>query len=650
MSEPMVDAPHLPVEPVASGARTLGEVLRRRARATPDAAASFDKRDGEWRRFSWRDFHDDAARVARGLAELGLEAGERISILGPTRYPWTVYDLGGQLAGLVTVGIYPSQSAEQLRYLLEHSDTRVVFVDGEDELTTLLEAAAGNDGLVAVVPWEEELAERFAERDPRIVPPSRFGGEPMAEAEIDRRLDAVDPDELAILIYTSGTTGPPKGAMITHANLLSLFDAVQDEIFRFYQDDLLLSFLPLAHATERNLAFYCRISNGVAAAYASSIGAVLTEVREVRPTIFGSVPRMFEKAYAKVRSELARKPAPVRRLFEWAVAVGRERARCQIAWRPVPAFLRLRDRIAHRLVFRKVHAAFGGRVRACITGAAPISGEILDFFWAVGMPIYEAYGMTEATVVSHINRDGAIRLGTVGKVIPPLEHRVADDGEVLLRGPFVFAGYFKNPEATAETLRDGWLYSGDVGEIDGDGFLRITDRKKHLIITAGGKNVAPANVERAIKSQSPLISQIHAHGDRRPYVSALVAPSPLETLEWGREHGILGPEAVTELSAELMANPAARSEALGRAMAAVVADRRFRELFVEPARRGNRELARVERVRRIAILDRDFSQEGGEMTPTMKMKRKAIEEKYADLFDRIYEDPDFGLEVEAAAG
>jgi long-chain acyl-CoA synthetase len=459
----------------------------------------------------------------------------------------------------------------------------------------------------------------------------------------------VSPEDTAILIYTSGTTGPPKGAMIRHANIVSLLEAQNDVIF-FYQDDSLISFLPMAHATERNLGFYARINTGVPTAYATDVGSVLAEIQEAGPTIFGSVPRIFEKAYARIQSEIGRKPPLVKKLFEWAVGVGRRRARRVLAGDGVPALLALQDRIAHALVFRKIQAAFGGRVRACITGAAPISLDILEFFWAVGLPIYEAYGMTEATVLTHINTEDAVRLGTVGRAVAPMRCKIAADGEILLHGPFVFQGYFKNPEATRETLVDGWLHTGDVGELDDDGFLRITDRKKHLIITSGGKNIAPANIERAIKSQSPLISQVHAHGDRRPYVSALIAPSPIETLEWGAGNGVLDPEEARSLAVELQADPTSRSEALGTAMAKVVAEPRFRDLFVEPVRRGNRDLARVEKVRRFFLLDRDLSQEAGELTPTMKMKRKVIEERYAAQFDRLYDDDGFAVNVEPDRG
>ncbi len=637
-------APAGEVEGVARDARTVADLLRLRAERTPGAPASFEKRGGAWHGTSWQDVYLSARRVAAGFMDLGIEVGDRVAILGPTHAAWGIYDLGAHMAGLVTVGIYPHQSPEQVGYLLDHSESRVVFVADEDELRTVLEATRAAEHLRAIVPWTAGVAERFAGEDERVFSPERFRGEPLAEDAIAERQARVDPADTAIIIYTSGTTGPPKGAMITHANILAMLRS-QPDIFRFRRDDLLLSFLPMAHATERVLGFYMRVNNGVAAAYASSIGSVLSELLEVRPTVFGSVPRLFEKAYAKVHGEVERKPAAVRAIFDWAVAIGRRRTRHLIAGEPIPFFLALSYKLAHRLVFAKVHAALGGRVRACITGAAPTSLDILEFFWAAGLPVYEGYGMTEATVLTHITREGAVKLGTVGKPIPPCTCKIAGDGEILLGGPFVFKGYYKNPEATAETLAGDWLHTGDVGEIDDEGFLRITDRKKHLIITAGGKNVAPANIERAIKTKSPMISQVHAHGDRRSYVSALIAPSPLETLEWGAARGLLSADELAERQAELLADPTSRSEALERAMGRVAGDKAFQQLFLEPVRAGNQELARVERVRRFVVLDRDFSVEGGELTPTMKMKRKAIEEKYAEIFDRIYGDDDFAIDA-----
>ena len=642
-------APHQSARTVSAAARTLGGVLIERAKATPDRPASYQKVDGRWQMVDWQGHLDRSSRAAHQLVELGFEVGERMAILGPTWTDWGVYDFAGQLAGMVTLGVYPKQSPEQVRYLLEHSQSRAIFVAEDVEMGTVIEAAKGLECLRAIVPWSEELYEQWSDADGRVISPALFRQQPLDDAVRSARQDAIDPSSPAILIYTSGTTGPPKGAMISHDNILSLL-AHQDAILPFFLDDLLFGFLPMAHASERVLAYFVRVNAGVPAAYATSVGSVLAELPEVRPTIFGSVPRMFEKLYDRVQGNVSRASGAQKAIFRWADGVARQRIRKVLAGESVPLLLGLKYGLAERLVFAKIQDALGGRVRLCVAGAAPISYEILEFLWAVGLPVYEAYGMTEATVVTHMNTSGAVRLGTVGKPIPPIECRIADDGEVLLRGPVVFQGYLNNPEATAEALSDGWLHSGDVGQVDDEGYLRITDRKKHLIITAGGKNVAPANIERAIKNQSPLISQVHAHGDRRAYICALIAPSPIETLEWGRDNGILGADEVDALQKELLANPSARSEGLAAAMGKVVADERFVSLFREPVRKGNTELARVERVRRFFVLDRDFSQEGGELTPTMKMKRKAIEGQYAEQFDRIYDDPAFGLEAEAAGG
>lgn len=311
---------------------------------------------------------------------------------------------------------------------------------------------------------------------------------------------------------------------------------------------------------------------------------------------------------------------------------------------PLPLPLRGAYALADRLVFRKIRAAFGGRVRLLIIGAAPVASDILELFWSAGLRIFEVYGMTEATVVTHANRPGQVKLGTVGQCLQSIECRIADDGEVLVRGPLVFKGYFKDGPATDEAILDGWLRTGDVGSLDAEGFLRITDRKKHLIITAGGKNLSPANIENAIKNQSPLISQIHAHGDRRAYIAALVAPSPIETLEHGVECGLVTRAELQERLRELMDNPAGRSAELDLAMARVVGDATFVERIRAAVRAGNRALAQVEQVRRFTILDRDFGQEHGELTPTMKLKRKVVEAKYADLFDRIYAEDGFALQ------
>jgi long-chain acyl-CoA synthetase len=646
--EPAVE-PRTPVTHIAGqpGVRTLGDFLRARARRSGDRPAFYDKdlSTGRWRLTTWQQFLDRAAQVAAALVDLRIPRGACVSILGPTQPHWPIYDFGAQLAGLVSVGIYPQQSVEQLRYLLSHSESRVVFVADPVELENILAASQGLTSLVAIVPWSDEVYTQFRDRDPRLVSPARFAGSPLSPETLEQIQASINPEDTALLIYTSGTTGPPKGAMISHRNLCALFGAAQS-IQQMYEEDCSLSFLPMAHAAERIFACYGRVSAGVPTYYASSIAAVLSEIREVKPTLFGSVPRIFEKAFTKIHTEVERQPRAVQALFAWAVRVGKQRTEHIMNSQPIPPMLAAQYRVAERLVFRKIRDAFGGRIRYFIVGAAPTPLHIQAFFWAAGMPIFEVYGMTEATVVTHANREGMVRFGTVGRVIPPQECKIADDGEVLIRGPWVFPGYYKDEAATLATITsDGWLMTGDVGHLDDDGFLRITDRKKHLIITSGGKNLSPANIEAAIKAADPLLSHVFPVGDNRPFVTALLVPSPLETLEWGAEHGVLSHDEKAERTRELLQNPAARSPALDAAMARVTKHPELAKRLVASVRRGNQHLAHVETIRRFAILDRDFSQEQGDMTPSMKVRRREILTRYGSVFSRLYDDADFGYSV-----
>ena len=633
---------HVVATPMASQARTLADLFLKRTAASADRTAWLIKTGGQWQPTPWRQFELLASQVAAGLVELGLEPGDRVAILGPTRPEWAVQDMGAQLAGCVSLGIYPHQSMEQVHYILAHSEARVIFVADATELDTVLEAAPDLPELAAIIPWDDALL--AGRKDPRLRALSSFMARPLTAAERADRVTSRAPADTAIFVYTSGTTGPPKCAMISHANILALM-ACQPSLGVIYEDDISLSFLPMAHVAERVLAFYGRINMGIATAYATHTGVVLNELREVRPTLFGSVPRIFEKAYNHILMDVERASPNKRRIFAWADRVGRARSQLVLAGRPVPMTLRFMHRIADRLIFSRVRAAFGGRVRLFLTGAAPTPMNVLEFFWAAGLPIYEVYGQTEATVVTHANTETGVRLGSVGRALPGIEHRIADDGEVLVRGPWVFQGYYKEPEATESTVVNGWLHTGDIGTIDTDGYLRITDRKKHIIITSGGKNVTPANIESAIKAQDPLISHVHAHGDRRPYIAALVVPSPLETLAFGLAQGLVDKATVAARTAELMANPTGRTEALAQAMAPITAHPAFQARLQAAVRQGNTRLAQVEKVKRFAILDRDFSQEAGELTPTMKVRRKAVEQQYMPTLDRIYADAAFGLEA-----
>ncbi len=634
-----------PVLGVASQASSLADLFLRRVQASPRRRAWRSKREGRWVDVTWQDFGQRAAAVATWLVRQGLRAGDTVVIVGSTRAEWCVCDMGGQLAGLVTVGAYPTLSPEQLAYVIDHSDARVVFVEDAADLTVVSEIRAQCPKLERVVVWD---AEGMDAAPLEAVSFAEVLTTEIDESELERRRDAIVRDDVAIIVYTSGTTGPPKGAMITHANILAFLTAGLG--VDFDEDDEMLTFLPLAHVAERIAGFYMRINAGYGAAFASSIPAVLEEVKEVRPTLFGSVPRIFEKAYDRIQGQVEHASRVRQGLFRWAERVGLEvvdrwQRRAPVGWR-----LRAQYALADRVVYRKIRAAFGGRVRFFVVGAAPIPQQVLRFFWAVGFPIFEVYGQTEATVITHANRPGHTRLGSVGQVISAAEHRLADDGEVLVRGPLVFRGYHKEPETTKATIdEEGWLHTGDIGRLDDDGYLYIIDRKKHIIITAGGKNITPANIENEIKAEDPMISQVHAHGDRRPYVSALITLSPSDALDWAQGQGMIAATKVTRMKAELMANPLARPQGLDAVLAAVGQRPEIRERVIEAVRRGNARLSHVERVKRVIVLDRELSLEDDEMTPTLKVKRKNIELRFAEQFARLYADEGFGLTIEKLA-
>jgi long-chain acyl-CoA synthetase len=638
-----------PVLGVASEASSLADMFLRRVQASPRRKAWRHKRDGRWVEVAWQEFAQRASAVATWLARQGLHKGDSIVIVGSTRAEWCISDIGGQLAGLVTVGAYPTLSPEQLAYVIDHSDARVVFVEGQAELARVRDVRHLCPKLEHVVVWDlegmETTPDASLDGSLAVVSLAELLLTEVDEAELERRREAIVKGDVAIIVYTSGTTGPPKGAMLTHANILTFLGAGLG--VEFDEDDEMLTFLPMAHVAERIAGFYMRISAGYSAAFASSIPAVLEEVKEVRPTLFGSVPRIFEKAYDRIQGQVEQAPPLRRRLFRWAERVGLEVVDRWQRRAPVGLWLRLQHALADRLVFSKIRGAFGGRVRFFITGAAPIPDKVLRFFWAVGFPIFEAYGQTEATVITHANRPGRTRLGSVGRPIDVVEHALAEDGEVLIRGPLVFAGYHKEPAATKDAVGDdGWLRTGDIGRIDDDGYLYIVDRKKHIIITAGGKNLTPANIENEIKSQDPMISQVHAHGDRRPYVSALVTLSPADALDWALGQGMVQADDVTRMKAELLGNPLACPEGLDAVLRAVGEREEIRARVVEAVRRGNTKLSQVERVKRVMLLDRELSLAEDEITPTLKVKRKNIEKHFAEQFDRLYADEGFGLTVE----
>ena len=634
----------VPAEYVARRAETVCDMFLKRVERDGDGPAFYFKEGGEWQPVSWNAFAERAGAVASYLLKLGLQIQDKVCVVGSTGPAWCYCDVGGLLAGTVTLGAYPTLTPKQLAYILHHADTKVAFVEGLEEVNKILARRDELTQLEQVIVWDTRGVESLMEAHNWLVPFERVLQTPVDQDAIEARVAAVDPQSTAIIVYTSGTTGPPKGAMISHENIITVMRN-QDEAFSINEGDVGLSFLPMAHVAERVLAFYGRINTGMGTYFASSIAKVLDEVVEVKPTIFGSVPRIFEKAYAKIMSTVEQAPPTRQRIFRWAERVGREAVQHWQAGLPLPFGLKFKYGLADRLVFSKLRAVFGGRVRYFITGAAPIAPEILEFFWAAGFPIYEMYGMTESTVITHANVPGHVKLGSVGQPLGIVEDRIARDGEILIRSKVVFQGYYKNPEATAETVVDGWLHTGDIGKKDEEGCLQILDRKKHIIITAGGKNLTPSNIENEIKASDPMISQAHAHGDKRKYLVALVTVGATEAVEWARQQKSVDDATADKHIKDLTENPLRRSAELQALLEGVARDPEVGRRIVSSVKRANEGLSRVETIKKIYILGREFSVDEDELTPTLKLKRKNIEAKFMETFDQLYDDEGFGLVV-----
>jgi long-chain acyl-CoA synthetase len=505
------------------------------------------------------------------------------------------------------VPIYSTLLPEGAAYVVRDSGAKIVVVEGDGRLEGLL---ARRDEMPAV--------ERFVAYGCR----QRAGVEELEAAiaagagvdgaDFERWLDRARPDDLATLIYTSGTTGDPKGVMLTHGNLCSNV-ATCREILPMRREWTALSFLPLAHSLERTVD-YVYFASGVAIAYAESVQTVAQNLLEVRPQVFASVPRVYEKVRAKVLENVEAAGGLKKRLFDWALATGTRALPRRLAFEE-PGFA---VRLADRLVFAKIRARLGGRFEYAISGGAPLGKDLAEFFWAAGIPLLEGYGLTETSPVIAVNTPQAVRLGTVGKPIPGVEVRIAADGEILARGPNIMRGYFGNPQATAEVLdAEGWFKTGDIGELDADGFLSITDRKKELIVNAYGKNIAPAPIENHLKA-GRWIAQAVVIGDRRPFLVALLVPNFEALAPWLAERGIAGEPGDW------------------------IEDERVRDLFRSEVERVNARLQRYEQVRAFELLPRELTLEAGEMTPTMKVKRRVIHQRYREALDRLYagHDPD----------
>lgn len=574
---------------------------------------------GGYTGWSTREVFEQIRDLSLGWLGLGLQSGDRVAILSESRPEWVLCDLATLALGAVTVPIYPTLAPPQMRYILADSGARFAVVSDESQLAKLLDIRSALAGLERVIVMDRRgevraeegfvlsLAELAARGHHRL----------MVDDGVGRRYRelaaAVQPDALATIIYTSGTTGDPKGVMLSHRNLVSNLLACQ-EVVQTHQDDVALSFLPLSHAFER-LVVYKYLATGVTVFFVESLDTIARDLQTVKPTVMTGVPRVYEKLHARVLEQVAQAPSWRRRIFHWALGVGLRRARAVLARQPVPWTVRLQHRLADRLVLSTVRARTGGRLRYLISGAAPLSKEVAEFFWAVGLPLLEGYGLTETSPVLTVNPPEAPRLGTVGKAIPGVELRIGEDGEILARGPNVMVGYYNQPEATRAVLADGWLHTGDVGYLDADGYLTITDRKKDLIVTSGGKNVAPQPIEMRLK-RDPLVAEAVLVGDRRKFVAALIVPNfPLLEARLG-----------------LQSRPPTDR-------AALVARPDVRALYRDIVDRVNRELAQFEQIKQFALVPAEFTVAGGELTPTMKVRRRIVEERYRDLIEQLYVQP-----------
>ena len=569
---------------------------------------------GAWREVSWGTMRERVRAIAAGLLEEGVRPGERVALLSATRAEWMEIDLAILAIGAVTIPVYHSVLPDECGYILTNAGADRVFVENPKQKAKVERVSSEGfelDGIRRPVPLSSittiegtgpgtlaNLLDRGRANLARV------------DAEIERRMAALDRDALATIVYTSGTTGPPKGVPQTHGNHLATVESAL-RIRTLEPGDVDFFFLPLAHSFARMIE-YLGIAAGTTTVFARSIDTLIEDLPVTKPHVFPAVPRVYEKVYARVQANREKSSAVQRAVFDAAVAIGRQRSAHLEAGNAVPIWLRAADAVAHQLVFSRIHGVLGGNVRFMLSGGAPLARDIAEFFHAVGLPIFEGYGLTETTPALTVNHPGKYRLGTVGTKLDCCEIRIAADGEILARGANVASGYYERPDATADAWDDeGWFHTGDIGEIDADGFLRITDRKKDLLKTSGGKYVAPQKIENLLKLQ-PHVSQAVVIGDNRKYCTALVTLDAPEVEAWASTHGLAIP-------ADRLADHPEVQKLIEAEVAAV-----------------NQQLASWESIKYVRILPNDFSTETGELTPSLKVKRKVVSTRYSDVIESMY--------------
>lgn len=594
--------------------KSIPDMLRINAAKFRGKLALKYRKQGRYVTLSYAQLYDRALMVARGLKKLNVKPGDRIAILSENRAGWVIADLGILCAAAVTVPVYPTNTPEQIEYMLNHSGAKIIFVSGKFQYDKLLKIRGSIPGLELVVSFERFLGEptfqactfyQLSEIDTPITDEEK--------REIEAGIEQITPGDMLTLIYTSGTTGVPKGVMLSHNNILTNTQYLSAQSGAVGQDDVLLSFLPLSHVLERTAGYYMSLRNGALMAFADSVEKIAENMMEVQPTMMVSVPRLFEKIYHRIFENVHQMPVVKKKLFHWALETGKKFVAAKYLHKQPSAALGARYALADRLVFSKLREKFGGSMKLFCCGGAPLDKTINEFFWVIGIPIYEGYGLTETSPAISFNSAAHVRFGSVGVLLEETEVRIAADGEILVKGPQVMLGYYNDPAATAEAIEDGWLKTGDIGRLE-DGFLYITDRKKELIITAGGKNIAPQPIENELKMDKYL-SSAFVHGDRKPYLTALLVPNLERLLEYAKEHHI----DYFDMDDLVMREP-------------------VQKLFEQRIAEINRHLPQYETIKKFALLPRDFSVENGELTPTMKLRRKVIYEKYKQKIEDMYSD------------
>jgi long-chain acyl-CoA synthetase len=594
--------------------RSIPDMLRSNAREFSSRLALKYRKQGAFVTLTYAAYYERALMVARGLGKMGIKQGDRIAILSENRAGWVIADMGILCTGSVTVPIYPTNTPEQIEYMVNHSGAKIIFVSGKFQYSKLLKVREAIPGLELVVSFERFLG------DPRL-PVTTFYqlseiDSPIPDEEkkeIEAKIDLVKPEDMLTLIYTSGTTGVPKGVMLSHNNILTNTQYLTEQSGAINENDVLLSFLPLSHILERTAGYYMTIRNGALMAFADSIEKVPDNMFEIQPTVMVSVPRLFEKIYHRIFETAHQMPSAKKALFHWAVEVGKQYVAATYIHKHPSSLLNFKYALADKLIFSKVRAKFGGRMKLFCSGGAPLDKNINEFFWIIGIPIFEGYGLTETSPAISFNNFEHIRFGSVGFPLAETEFKIAADGEILVKGPQVMLGYYNDPEATAEAIQDGWFKTGDIGQIE-DGFVFITDRKKELIITAGGKNIAPQPIENELKMVK-YVSSAFVYGDRKPFITALIVPNMERMLEFAKEHHLHYFE-----------------------MEDLVTNEQVNKLFEQRLADINSRLAPYETIKKFVLLAHDFSVEGGELTPTLKLRRKIIYEKYKHRIEDMYLD------------